>query len=185
MAHIAVIEPEGAEGDLKRLYDEARERRGAIANVLRIHSLHPPTMKGHLDLYLSVLYGPSQLSRKERETVAVAVSRLNGCNYCVEHHAEALGRYQKDLKVVDDLQRGVKNPGLSPRERALLEFAEKLTRDPQAMTRGDVEALRAAGLSDEEILMATLTVSYFNFVNRLVHALGVELEGAEAGPYKY
>ena len=73
---------------------------------------------------------------------------------------------------------------LSPREKVLVRFARKMTEFPADMNDGDVAALRAAGLVDEEVLMATLTAAYFNFVNRVVHTLGVELEAQQA-TYKY
>ncbi|MCI0652512.1 MAG: hypothetical protein L0Z55_11595 [Planctomycetes bacterium] len=74
---------------------------------------------------------------------------------------------------------------MTPRQHALCEFAEKLTRTPSAMTRADVDALRAGGLADEEIVDAVHVVGYFNHINRVADALGVDLETwmeAEKGP---
>jgi uncharacterized peroxidase-related enzyme len=185
MPHIEVVPPERAEGELAAVYAEVLRKRGALANVHRIHSLQPRTLATHIDFYLSVLFGPSGLSRRERETIAVAVSQSNGCDYCVEHHADALGRHQKDAATIADLKRDGDSGRLTPRERALVQYARKLTQSPTAVGRSDVDALRAVGLADEEILMANLTASYFNFVNRVVLGLGVELEDEASGPYKY
>jgi uncharacterized peroxidase-related enzyme len=74
--------------------------------------------------------------------------------------------------VVSDYRKA----SLAPKERALLDFAVRLTREPSSCARNDVEALRALGWSDRAILDATLVVSYFGFVNRVAHGLGVELE---------
>lgn len=184
MPRIKVIEPKDAAGDLRQVYDDVAARRGAIANVLQIQSLQPATLRTHLDMYLSILYGKSTLTRQERETIAVAVSEENGCRYCVNHHADALSRYQKDAAVLSGLAQGETPGTLTVRETALVWFARNMTKAPSTMGDQDIEELRAVGLQDEEILMATLTAAYFNFVNRVVHTLGVELEPTQAG-YKY
>jgi uncharacterized peroxidase-related enzyme len=183
MPRIPVIHPDEATGELKAVYDDVQQRRGAVANVLRIQSLHPETLRTHLDMYMSILYGRSGLSRAERETIAVAVSAANGCKYCVKHHADALSKYQKDKAIVAALAEG-QQPVLGTRESALVAFARQVTLQPASMADSHVQLLRDAGLNDEEILMATLTAAYFNFVNRVVHTLGVDLEAHEA-VYKY
>lgn len=185
MPYLRTIPPEKSEGELKTVYQKVKEQRGAIANVYQIHSLLPRTLEPHLNLYLGLMFDPSTLTRQERETIAVAVSRANECTYCVEHHADALSRYQKNRTVLDALKQGRESTDLTAREHALVRFAGKLTQDPSGVRKADVEALRQAGLADEEILLATLIVGYFNFVNRLVLGLGVEREAQVAGPYKY
>ena len=65
---------------------------------------------------------------------------------------------------------------LNPRERALVDFAMKLTQDPAAAAKNDLEPLRAHGLSDEDILVATHVIGYFNHINRVADALGVDHE---------
>lgn len=184
MAYIRTIPPEDAQGELRLLYDEVLRRRGAVANVYRAHSLRPDTLKPHLEFYLSVVYGPSGLSRLEREAIAVTVSMANGCEYCVRHHADALARYEKDPRVVQALVAGEVPPAATSRLRALLNYARAVASRPGQVTDQDVRALRSAGLSDEEILSANLTSSYFCFVNRFVLGLGIELEPLTA-EYKY
>jgi alkylhydroperoxidase family enzyme len=76
-----VISEEGAGGVLKRMYDRMRDPRGPVDNILKIHSLNPAGLRAHYDLYKSVMHGPSELSRSEREMIAVVVSRLNDCHY--------------------------------------------------------------------------------------------------------
>jgi uncharacterized peroxidase-related enzyme len=175
MAWIETVDPDSAEGELKELYEEILRKRGAVANVYRVHSLNPGSLRDHLDLYLTLMFAPSPLSRKERESIAVAVSHANRCRYCVTHHSEPLVRLAKDEGFASEVMEG--GGSLSGRERALIRFAEKLTHDPGGMEEADVASLRAEGLSDREILDATLVTSYFNFVNRVVLATGVELEG--------
>ncbi len=81
MAWIKVIEETDAAGELKQLYDSQRRQAGALANILKIHSLAPETLSTHLGLYLAVMHAPGELSRPRREMIAVVVSSVNGCHY--------------------------------------------------------------------------------------------------------
>ena len=114
--------------------------------------------------------------------VAVVVSRLNGCAYCLRHHHAGLLRLLPETRsdVADGLRED-RSAGLSEREAALVEFATALTRTPDAMDEGRVARLREAGLDDRAILDLTQCVGYFNYVNRIVTGLGVSL-GEGEGP---
>ena len=81
MAWIEVVDEAGAEGTLREAYASVAAARGRVANILKIHSLSPAAMTAHLGLYKALMFGRSTLSRRERETIAVAVSTLNGCHY--------------------------------------------------------------------------------------------------------
>ena len=81
MAWIAVIEETDATGELKHAYDGVAAARGRVANILKVHSVSPEAMTAHLDLYRRLLFGPSDLSRRERESIGVAVSAANACHY--------------------------------------------------------------------------------------------------------
>lgn len=182
---ISVIEPEEATGRLKEVYDETAKKRGKLAEVHKIHSLNPDSLAAHMGLYLTLMFGPSPLNRRERETIAVAVSRTNGCAYCVAHHSDALARYEKNPQRLQAVQEG-RWEALPPREAALCAFVEKLTRAPGAMTDGDLSPLREQGLADAEILDVVQITAYFNFVNRMVLGLGVSVEGTDQRQgYKY
>ncbi len=81
MAWIRTIDEEQAEGPLKRLYKRFLASWGGVDNILKIHSLNPPTLRGHLELYRTVMHGPSPLSKARREMIAVVVSAANRCHY--------------------------------------------------------------------------------------------------------
>lgn len=185
MPHIQVIDENQAEGDLFKLYDSIQKTRGRVSNVLRIQSLHHQALKNHLDMYMTIMYGKSPLNRHDRELIATVVSSANGCLYCFTHHGEALNKYAKDnafvAQVIDDFRQAK----LTAEQMALAEYAEGLTLRPAAGRKEAVAALRNAGFSDEQILHATEVTAYFNFVNRLVHGLGVELEGDSEREYDY
>ncbi|WP_397546490.1 peroxidase-related enzyme [Rhodothermus marinus] len=185
MAWIEIIPEEAATGELKTLYEEIRQRRGKISNILAVHSLHPGALRAHLELYLQVMFSRSGLSRAERELIAVVVSATNHCTYCVQHHAEALKAYWKDPEQVAQAVRDYRELALPERTRALLDHAVKLTRTPEQVTEGDVQRLRALGWTDRDILDLTLIVAYFNFVNRIALGLGVTPTPEEVQGYRY
>jgi len=176
---IKVIAPEQAQGRLKEVYEETIRRRGQLAEVHKIHSLNPESLRTHMEFYLTLMFGQSPLHRRVRELIGVAVSKANGCAYCVRHHSDALARYEKRAETVLALQEG-RWDGLDPQDASICRFVEKLTRTPSAMTEQDVIALRDAGLSDEEILDTVQIAAYFNFVNRMVLGLGVHLESTQS-----
>jgi uncharacterized peroxidase-related enzyme len=182
-AWIRVIEPEEASGELKAVYDATSAKRGALAAVHKIHSLHPETLTAHMALYMELLFGQSPLTRREREAIAVAVSKTNGCSYCVAHHAEALSRYEKSPDALAAIREGRWN-ALDSRTARLCRYAEKLTKNPSSVREADIALLRDSGLDDRAVLDAAQIAAYFNFVNRLVLGLGVGLE-EERGGYRY
>lgn len=185
MAWIRVIDEAEAEGKLKAYYDEIAQARGKVANIMKIHSLLPETMKKHLELYLAIMFQPGGLRREQRELLATVVSSLNGCAYCTHHHAEALKHYWKDEERLRRLIEDHTQIELSEGDRAMVDYAAKLTLRPGEVTGADVEKLRDAGFSDEEILQINLIASYFNFVNRVASGLGVEFSEEEVKGYKY
>ncbi len=81
MAWIRTIDENDATGDLRRIYDEQCQRSGAVANILKVHSLAPKVLKAHLTIYHAAMHAPGELGRAHREMIAVAVSAANGCHY--------------------------------------------------------------------------------------------------------
>lgn len=185
MPWIKQIDQENAEGKLKDVYTELTSNRGKVSNIMKIHSLDPNSMKNHLDLYMSIMFNQNTLNREERELIAVIVSALNGCSYCVNHHAEALNAYWKDDAKINMLISDYKSIDFSIKTIAILNYAEKLTITPGLVNEYDVQNLRIHDLSDEDILNINLVVSYFNFVNRIANGLGVEFSEEEVKGYKY
>ncbi|HED03604.1 MAG TPA: peroxidase [Candidatus Fraserbacteria bacterium] len=185
MPWIRVIDEDEAEGELQQIYQEIAGARGKVANIMKIHSLLPQTMKRHLELYLSILFGRTGLTRPQREMIAVVVSAQNRCAYCLNHHGQALNAYWKDDEKLANFQRDFRSIALGQAERAMLDYSAKLTRDPAGVGERDIQALHEAGFSDEQILSINLIASYFNFVNRVAEGLNVEFSEEEMRGYKY
>ncbi len=186
MANIKVIEYKEASGRLKEIYDDLIEKRGQLAEVHKIQSLNPESIVAHMDLYVSIMFSQSPLSRAQREMISVVVSATNGCEYCQVHHGAALNNYWKDEARVELLKKGYQKAGLSETDALLCQYAIELTLNPDEFEREDKTiALKKASLDDRAILDATLVIAYFNFVNRIVSSMGVTLEESAGEGYKY
>ncbi len=185
MAFIKVIEHTEADGELKVIYDDLVAKRGKLAEVHKIQSLNPESIVKHMELYMTIMFNKSPLSRAQREMIAVVVSVANNCAYCQTHHAEALNHYWKDQKKIDQLKRDFSKVNLSDIDLNLCELAWQLTRIPSVTTETIIAKLKDLGFEDRGILDANLVISYFNFVNRMVLGLGVQIETDKGAGYKY
>ncbi len=186
MPYIKVIQHEEAEGRLKEIYDELVRSRGKLAEVHKIQSLNPESIVAHMDLYMKIMFSKSPLKRYQREMIAVIVSAANDCEYCIRHHAEALQFFWKDETKVNQLSKDFRKIDLSETDHLFCHFAQKLTLDPNFREKKELlEALKKIGTEDRAILDMTLVISYFNFVNRMVLGLGVDLEDDGGGGYNY
>ncbi len=182
-----VAENEAAEA-LVKAFELARTPHGTIDNVMRVHSLRPSTMIGHVKLYKAVLHDDSNtLPTWLQETIGSYVSLLNGCEYSFANH------WTNAQILIDSAERSelIKKAMLSRNlpsafigsELELLAYAEKLTLNPSGMVKDDVDKLKVAGWDDGQILEANQIVGYFNYVNRLLNGLGVTTEGDTIGYY--
>ncbi len=174
MAHLRLIEEEEASGALAREYDAARERAGRVMNVLKAMSFRPHVLRSFLGLNREVNFEPCGLGRADRELLAVVVSAENRCRYSTLAHL--------DLLEAEGAPREVPDPAaLDPARRALCEYAVKLTRAPADVDEADVEILRGHGYDDAAIHDAIQVVAFFNYVNRVVDAVGIEDEPEWSG----
>ncbi|MFP4001188.1 MAG: peroxidase-related enzyme [Candidatus Natronoplasma sp.] len=185
MAWIDEIDHEEAEGKAKEVYERIIKERGKLSNIMKVQSLMPSAMDDHLDLYLSIMFEDRSLSRERCEMIGVVVSSINGCDYCVNHHAEALNHFWQDREKIDTLIEEYEELDLSDMDRGMLDFAKKTTEKPEIVKKRDLQALRDFGFSDEQILNIAMISSYFNFVNRIALSLGVEFSEEEMRGYEY
>jgi uncharacterized peroxidase-related enzyme len=161
-----------ASDDVRELWAKPLERLGFVPNVLRLFALRPRHLLAWWAYYDELLRGDSGLTKAQREMIAVVVSVENRCHYCIVSHSAALRKLTDDQVLVDRLATGYKYAEVEPKERAMLDFAVKLTRASHEATEADVDALRAAGWSDEEIMDIAQVAAMFNFTNRLASGLG-------------
>jgi len=187
-AWIKMIPEEEATGVLKEMYEQARTPHGTVDNVMKIHSLRPHTMQGHLTLYKSVLHHPDiVLPLWFLEIVASYTSIKNNCSYSLHHHFMNARKLMPDSENADGIYEALTlgQPGhyFRGKKLALLQYAGKLTIEVADMNEDDIKSLRSSGCDDGEILEVNQVVAYFNYSNRVLNGLGVTTEGDEIGYY--
>ena len=172
MPWIETVAYDDADGKLKILYDRVKGPDNNVDNIMMMHSLRPHTMEGHMAIYKYVLHHTgNSIPKWFLETLGVWVSRLNDCDYCVDHHFAGLRRLLGDDAKAADI-RNIAAAPLDEAQKLAMEYARQLTRDPGGMAEEIVKRLRAAGCSDGEILEINQVAAYFNYANRTVLGLG-------------
>lgn len=132
----------------------------------------PETLKVRSPLFNAIMYDPGGLSRAEREIGAIGASIVNHCVYCAAVHASRHVQLEKSATVTDAILAAGEGAELAPRNRAIFDFAIKLSRTPSEAGPEDLAALRQVGLDDAEILDLVLSTALFGWANRLMHVLG-------------
>ncbi|MCV6591330.1 MAG: peroxidase-related enzyme [Silicimonas sp.] len=188
-AWIRMVPDQEADGPLREVLDLARTPHGTVDNVMRVHSLRPSTMRGHVVLYRACLHDDSNtVPMWFQEVISSYVSTLNDCPYSYANHWANARHLIGDAARADAVEAALlattPETAFEGAELAALHYAEKLTRRPGEMVEADVTALRDAGWSDGEILEINQIVGYFNYANRLLNGLGVTTEGDVVGYYK-
>ena len=164
-------EPETLDDDIAVYYQKCRDKLGLVPNVIRAYSWNQKKLRAFMAFYNELMLGDSGLSRLEREMIAVAVSSANHCFYCLAAHGAAVRQYSEDPILGELLVMNYRAAELSPRHRAMLDFAVKLTETPDRIEEADRQALRDTGLSDPEIWDISAIASFFNMTNRMAAAI--------------
>ena len=188
-AWIKMISDKDADEELSEVLNLARTPHGTVDNVMRVHSLRPNTMKGHVTLYRAALHDESNtIPMWFQETVSSYVSILNDCPYSYANHWKNAAYLMQDPTKANQVEIALntKKPEshFVDAELAMLEYTEKLTLKPGKMVETDVIKLRDSGVDDGQILELNQIIGYFNYVNRLLNGLGVTTSGDTVGFYK-
>ena len=188
-AWIKMISDDEADDRLSDVLDLARTPHGTVDNVMRVHSLRPSTMKGHVVLYRACLHDETNtIPEWFHEVISSYVSTLNDCPYSYANHwsnaRHLIGDDARADAVEAALQAKAPENAFDGAQLAALGYAEKLTLAPGRMEKTDVQVLQDAGWDDGEILEINQIVGYFNYANRLLNGLGVTTDGDVVGYYK-
>ena len=160
------------------IFAETKTKIGYIRNQQRVLSHKPGVLTALTALGDAVVRDPAgELSPRERELIALVVSVENRCEACVFGHAAALRGHSGNAEWVATIEVNYRRAGLVPRERALADFALKVTRAPAEVEPEDLQALRDAGIGEVGIIEAAAVAAYFNLSNRLNSALGIHANG--------
>ena len=187
-AWIEMIADNETDGELAKAFEMARTPHGTVDNVMRVHSLRPKTMIGHVLLYRAVLHDErNTLPTWLQETLGSYVSLLNECDYSFANHwanaKHLIGDKNRSAVIESAMRDRRPQDAFDGLELALMRYAQKLTLSPNRMEQSDIELLRSAGVDDGQILEANQIVGYFSYANRLLNGLGVTLDGDIVGFY--
>jgi len=164
----------GQEADLpdklRAYFDKCLEKLGFVPNVLRAYAFDAAKLQAFIDMVDDLMLADSGLDKLEREMIAVAVSAVNHCHYCLTAHGAAVRLRAKNAAFGDIIAQNWRAAGLSPRHEAMLSFAVKLTESPDKMGEADRQALRDVGFGDRDIWDIAAVAGFFNMSNRIAAA---------------
>ena len=170
ISKLGVPDPDGLDDDLKAIWKKCVEKLGFVPNVFSTYSLKPQRLRNFMAMYNDIMLAPSSLSKLEREMVAVVVSSANRCYYCLVAHGAAVRQLSGDAELGELMALNYRAAKLDVRQRAMLDFAWKMTTTPYLVEDEDLDALRQVGLSNEDIFDLAETVAFFNLSNRMASA---------------
>jgi uncharacterized peroxidase-related enzyme len=154
----------------QKYFDICQDKLGMVPNVLKAHAFDIDKLNVFTALYNDLMLADSGLSKLEREMIAVVVSSINRCFYCLTAHGAAVRELSGDPKLGEMLVMNWRVADLSRRQRAMLHFAEKMTKASAEIQEYDREALRDAGFSDRDIWDIANVAAFFNMTNRVASA---------------
>ncbi len=156
--------------EMAAYFNKCEEKLGFVPNVLKAYAFDMAKLSGFVAMYNDLMLAPSGLSKLEREMIAVAVSSHNKCYYCLVAHGAAVRALSGDPPLGELMAMNYRAARLSPRERAMLDFAVKLSAEPWSIEDADREALRRAGFTDRDIWDIAAVAAFFNMSNRVASA---------------
>jgi uncharacterized peroxidase-related enzyme len=155
---------------MRAYFDKCMEKLGFVPNVLAAYAFDMAKLEAFVAMYNDLMLAPSGLTKLEREMIAVAVSAQNRCYYCLTAHGAAVRTLSRDPVLGELMVMNYRAARLDRRQRAMLDFAVKLTAEPHAIEEADREALRKSGFSDRDIWDIAAVAGFFNMSNRVAAA---------------
>ena len=156
--------------EIQAYFNKCQEKLGFVPNVLKAYTFDMAKLSAFVAMYNDLMLAPSGLSKLEREMIAVAVSSHNKCYYCLVAHGAGVRALSGDPPLGELMAMNYRAARLSARERAMLDFAVKLTAEPWLIEDADREALRRAGFNDRDIWDIGAVAAFFNMSNRMATA---------------
>jgi uncharacterized peroxidase-related enzyme len=160
--------------DIREKILQVQEKAGFVPNVFITLAHRPDEFRAFFAYHDALmLREASGLSKAEREMIVVTTSGVNHCQYCVIAHGAILRIYAKNPQIADQVAIDFRKADITPRQKAMLEFAFKLARTPEALTEADDEMLRQHGFSDEDIWDIGAITAFFALSNRMAHLIAM------------
>jgi len=156
--------------EMTAYFAKCGDKLGFVPNVLKAYAFDDAKLAAFVAMYNDLMLAPSGLSKLEREMIAVVVSSVNRCYYCLTAHGAAVRALSGDPVLGELMVMNWRAARLSARERAMLAFSEKLTREPGAVEEEDRARLREAGFSPRDVWDIAAVAGFFNMSNRIASA---------------
>jgi uncharacterized peroxidase-related enzyme len=164
------LPPQQLTPEMAAYFAKCDEKLGFVPNVLKAYAFDMAKLSAFVAMYNDLMLAPSGLSELEREMIAVAVSAHNRCYYCLVAHGAAVRQLSGDPPLGELMAMNFRAARLSKRERAMLDFAVKLTAEPWNVEEEDRDRLRRNGFGDRDIWDIAAVASFFNMSNRVASA---------------
>jgi uncharacterized peroxidase-related enzyme len=158
----------------RKYFDVCEEKLGLVPNVLKAYAFDIDKLNAFTALYNDVMLAQSGLSKLEREMIAVVVSSINRCYYCLVAHGAAVRQLSGDPELGERLVMNYRSAKLDARQRTMLDFAAKMTEASHRIEEDDRNALRGAGFSDRDIWDIAAVAGFFNMSNRIASATDMQ-----------
>jgi uncharacterized peroxidase-related enzyme len=171
ISKLGVPDPATLDEDLKSVWRKCADKLGFVPNVFSAYSLKPQRLRNFMAMYNEIMLSESGLSKLEREMVAVVVSAANRCYYCLVAHGAAVRMLSGDPELGEMMALNYRVAVLDPRQRAMLDYAWKMTKTPWLVDDADRMDLQKAGLTAEDMFDLTETIALFNLSNRMASGL--------------
>ena len=153
---------------------EVQEKAGFVPNVFLVLAHRPAEWRAFMAYHDALLLKETgSLSKGEREMIIVTTSAANQCLYCVVAHGAILRIYEKKPLIADQLATNYRKADITPRQRAMLDFAMKVCTNSAAVEEADFAALRAHGFDDEDIWDIGAITAFFGLSNRMANLSGM------------
>ncbi len=158
------------DSEMQAYFAKCEEKLGFVPNVFKAYAFDNTKLRAFLLMSDDLMLGDSGLSKLEREMIAVAVSSVNHCHYCLTSHGAAVRQRAKDPEMGELMVQNYRAADLPPRQKAMLDFSVRLTEAPDKIEEADREALRKAGFNDRDIWDIAAVAAFYNMSNRMAAA---------------
>jgi uncharacterized peroxidase-related enzyme len=157
--------------NVRKYFKLCEEKLGLVPNVLKAYAFNETKLNAFTSMYNDLMLGESNITPLEREMIAVVVSSINRCYYCLVAHGNSVRKLSKNPELGEQMAINYRLADLKPNQRAMMDFAVKMTEESYKIEEIDRQTLRNNGYSDQDIWDIASIASFFNMSNRMASAI--------------
>ena len=157
--------------NIRKYFKLCEDKLGLVPNVLKAYAFYETKLNAFTGMYNDLMLGESNITPLEREMIAVVVSSINRCYYCLVAHGNSVRKLSKNPELGEQIAINYRLADLKPNQRAMMDFAVKMTEESYKIEENDRQTLRNNGYSDQDIWDIASIASFFNMSNRMASAI--------------